>query len=133
MYEWSEDLVTGVEVVDNQHKKIIEKINNLLDLCEKGVDGAEIDSILDFLADYVTTHFMFEEKLMVQTTYPTYEEHKREHIEFLNMFLQMRRQYANWGISVAVVEEIKNKLVDWLLKHILGSDKTFAIYYRTYK
>lgn len=31
--EWTQDLVLGVEVIDTQHKKLIELINELAEVC----------------------------------------------------------------------------------------------------
>ena len=34
--EFDESLVTGNEMIDGQHKELIEKINKLMDCCEQG-------------------------------------------------------------------------------------------------
>ena len=41
--EFDETLVTGNEMIDGQHKELIDKINKLLDSCEVGNDKLTAD------------------------------------------------------------------------------------------
>ena len=50
--EFDENLVTGNEMIDSQHKELIDKINKLLDSCEVGNDKVVAIKTLDYLADY---------------------------------------------------------------------------------
>ena len=58
--EFDENLVTGNEMIDSQHKELIEKINKLLDSCEVGNDKVVAIKTLDYLADY--KNFILEKK-----------------------------------------------------------------------
>ena len=55
--EFDETLVTGNEMIDGQHKELIDKINKLLDSCEVGNDKLTAIKTLDYLADYTEFHF----------------------------------------------------------------------------
>ena len=55
--EFDENLVTGNEMIDSQHKELIDKINKLLDSCEVGNDKVVAIKTLDYLADYTEFHF----------------------------------------------------------------------------
>ena len=61
--EFDESLVTGNEMIDSQHKELIDKINKLLDSCETSKDKLVAVKTLDYLADYTEFHFGEEEKL----------------------------------------------------------------------
>ena len=61
--EFDESLVTGNEMIDSQHKELIDKINKLLDSCETSKDKVVSVKTLDYLADYTEFHFGEEEKL----------------------------------------------------------------------
>lgn len=50
--EFTENLATGNEMIDSQHKELIQKINDLLDSCEKSSDKVVAIKTLDFLSDY---------------------------------------------------------------------------------
>ena len=43
--EFTENLATGNEMIDSQHKELIQKINDLLDSCEKSSDKVVAISI----------------------------------------------------------------------------------------
>ncbi|MBT4863320.1 MAG: bacteriohemerythrin, partial [Gammaproteobacteria bacterium] len=80
--EWTRDLDTGIQVIDNQHKRIVEYINKLDDA---GVtsDKEQISGVLTELVDYTLSHFTFEESLMEEAGYPFVRGHKRVHQLFV--------------------------------------------------
>ena len=96
--EFDETLVTGNEMIDGQHKELIDKINKLLDSCEVGNDKLTAIKTLEYLADYTDFHFGEEEKLQESIAYPGIEQHKKEHKKLLK-----------------VVEELHEMLEDCLL------------------
>ena len=59
--EFDESLVTGNEMIDSQHKELIDKINKLLDSCETSKSKLVAVKTLDYLADYTEFHFGEEE------------------------------------------------------------------------
>lgn len=40
--EWTDELATGVNKIDNQHKELFKRINNLLDACNQGKGKDEV-------------------------------------------------------------------------------------------
>ena len=80
--KWSEDLSVGVELIDEQHKEMFNRINRLLRAIGE-IGGAEqVVATADFLQDYVVQHFAAEEEQMVLHEYPGLASHK-EHKELL--------------------------------------------------
>ena len=75
--EFDESLVTGNEMIDSQHKELIDKINKLLDSCETSKDKLVAVKTLDYLADYTEFHFGEEEKLQESITYPGVDKTQR--------------------------------------------------------
>ena len=61
--EFDETLVTGNEMIDGQHKELIERINQLLESCEDGQGKVKAIKMLDYLLDYTEFHFSAEEKI----------------------------------------------------------------------
>ena len=55
--EFTENLVTGNEMIDSQHKELIEKINGLMKSCETHAELAVAVKTLNYLADYTEFHF----------------------------------------------------------------------------
>ena len=52
--EFDESLVTGNEMIDSQHKELIDKINKLLDSCETSKDKVVSVKTLDYLASDIS-------------------------------------------------------------------------------
>ena len=55
--EFSDNLVTGNEMIDSQHKELIEKINGLERSCETNAELSVAVKMLNYLADYTDFHF----------------------------------------------------------------------------
>ncbi|MEW8014522.1 MAG: bacteriohemerythrin [Candidatus Sedimenticola endophacoides] len=74
--EWSNSLDTGISVIDEQHKRIVDYINELHD-AQQTLDKRRVGEVIDELVDYTVSHFAFEESLMEQAGYPFLEAHKQ--------------------------------------------------------
>ena len=127
--EFDESLVTGNEMIDSQHKELIDKINKLLDSCETSKDKVVSVKTLDYLADYTEFHFGEEEKLQEEIQYPGIEEHKKQHVILKNtvedLFHMLEEEE---GPSPAFVEQLNNKVMEWLYNHIKTFDRSVAEY-----
>ena len=88
--EFDNSLVTGDEVIDEQHKEWIDRINQLLGGCEECGCGGKVEAIkmLDYMADYADFHFSEEEKLQEEVAYPAINEHKAKHEELISDFIK---------------------------------------------
>lgn len=62
---YDDSLSTGVRSIDDQHKELFDKINNLLAACREGKGKEEVAKVMKFLSDYVIDHFGTEEGYMV--------------------------------------------------------------------
>lgn len=129
--EWREALATGNVDIDNQHKELFRRFNNLLDSCQRGEGKEEVFNMLLFLGDYVRTHFAAEEKLQIQHSYPGYRAHKEEHDRFIDDFRKLEDQLRSEGSTFVLVIQTNQTIVDWLIRHISGTDKELANYLRT--
>ena len=120
--EWNDELDIGIEVIDKQHKRIVQYINNLDDIVDHP-DRAKLAGVLNELVDYTLSHFTFEESLMEEAKYPFINAHKRIHLLFvkrMNQYLQ--RFKAGEDITV----ELLNTLKAWLINHIKSDDNDYA-------
>jgi hemerythrin len=100
---------------------------------KSGNKEQEIFKMLDFLADYVITHFRDEERLQLRSGYPKYQEHCQLHKEFLNDVTKMRADLEKSGFTVATGALISSTLVAWLTLHIRKVDKEVGMYIRSMK
>jgi hemerythrin len=119
---WSSDLDTGIEVIDKQHQRIIDYLNELNTANDSG-DRAATIHVLNELVDYTLTHFAFEEDLQERANYPFIKAHKRVHEIFTKRVAEFQKRAAA-GENVA--PELLSMLKIWLVNHIKGDDADYA-------
>ena len=127
---FDETLITGNDMIDTQHKELIERINKLLILCEndKPAKREAIDT-LDYLSDYTEFHFGEEEKLQEKVGYPELKEHNKKHDELRETVKALHEMLEEEeGPSDAFVQQVNEKVAEWLFKHIRGFDRSVAEY-----
>lgn len=119
---WSSDLETGIEVIDTQHKRIVDYLNELNAANDNG-DTDVTNRVLNQLVDYTLTHFAFEEELQAKANYPFLKAHKRVHDIFTRRVAEFQQRAAA-GENVA--PEVLSMLKIWLINHIKGDDADYA-------
>lgn len=62
-WSWDQSLSVGVDVIDGQHQRIVDYINDL-HLAKQEQNRDKVSAILTALVDYTRTHFVFEEDIM---------------------------------------------------------------------
>lgn len=128
---WSDDLATGVGVIDSQHKELFRRINSLLEACNIGKGKEEVNTVIKFLEDYVVTHFSEEERHMINFKYPDYDHHKSEHLKFGENFSKLKDHLQTDGIGLTAVIMTNQLVVDWLRNHIRRIDKDLGSFLKT--
>ncbi|RDI97201.1 bacteriohemerythrin [Dyella solisilvae] len=120
--EWREDLNTGIEVIDNQHRRIV-AIANALQEARENHDRQAVGEVLEELVDYTLSHFTFEEALMEDAGYEFDRAHKRLH----EIFVAHIRQYqTRFQAGEDVADELKRMLSRWLFQHIRNDDQAYV-------
>ncbi|MFC2152955.1 bacteriohemerythrin [Bacteroidota bacterium] len=126
LIKWSEEYSVGIDEIDNQHKALVIMINELFNLISQGKSKSKLEEIFNHLTDYTKKHFTAEEKMMTNFAYPQYNEHIEEHKKFIAKLDTFRLDLNNGKITLSL--ELLNFLKDWLLNHILISDKKYNPY-----
>lgn len=130
-YQLTNDLKTGNDLIDREHKELIDAINALLDSCGRGQGRNELEKTAKFLQSYTTKHFSDEEQLQRQGHYPDYPQHKKYHEAFKKTVADIVSRLSANGPTVALVGEINSALAGWLINHIKREDKKLAAYLKT--
>lgn len=123
---FTSDIETGNEKIDQEHKELIEKINDLLTACSSGKGRGELENTVNFLKSYTNTHFANEEALQKAAKYPEYFEHKKYHMTFIRTVDDIARRLKKEGPTIPLVGEINQKIGSWLVMHIKTEDKKLA-------
>lgn len=79
LIKWNAFYSVNVEEIDNQHKKLIDLINQLYDAMKAGKGTEVLSTVLTELVEYTAYHFETEERLFLQQGYAEYEAHKVIH------------------------------------------------------
>lgn len=119
---WTDDLDTGIDVIDGQHRRIVDYINKLRDAHERG-DRALLGAAIEETVDYTLSHFGFEEALMEDAGYEFLRPHKRVHELFTKRVAEYQLRFK---AGEDVSEEMLSLLSRWLFSHIRSDDASFA-------
>jgi len=129
--KWIDDLSVGIELIDDQHKQLIEHLNNLTRAVEQHQGSFKIPDTLGFLIDYTDFHFSMEERNMEAYGYPDFEAHKAKHDEFKAILADMESEFRDDGPTAILAESIDTLLVSWLLKHIRVLDVELGAFFES--
>ena len=119
---WIPEYNTGIEVIDEQHRRILDYINEI-DSIGANTDRARIRSILNNIIDYTQSHFTFEESLQEEAGYKYRVPHKRVHDLFIKKIESYRDRYEQ---GHAIESELHDILSKWLINHIQHDDADYV-------
>lgn len=129
--KWSNTLSVNNESIDNQHKQLINEINNFLNAMIQGNGESTIESILKRLENYVIEHFRDEEEFMESINYSDVNQHKKIHMAFIEKLNELADNYKKNGASAKLASIIQNEVAKWLIDHISIEDKKYMNLYST--
>ena len=119
---WTSNLDTGIEVIDGQHKRIVDYINQLHD-ARLTENRKIIQKVIDDMVDYTISHFGFEETLIEDAGYEFTRPHKRVHELFIKRVNEYKQRF---DAGENVTEELHSLLSRWLFNHILNDDAAYV-------
>ena len=125
MLWWEESLKTGFERIDKQHKEIFARAEEMMSV-DENTSATRIREMLNFLIDYVLTHFSEEERQMQQSGYPGFEKHKEHHALFVKKLYAVINLINKTGAKENSLLEFKLLIVEWLAAHINECDRKFV-------
>ena len=125
LIEWSDEYSVGLEMFDNEHKKLIAIINTLHDSFERGMDRTITDHALEELVEYTVLHFRHEEMYFDDWDYPDKASHCVAHQELRQQVQEYHASIRARG-SIEMALDLITFLRFWLLGHIMSEDKKFC-------
>src|SRR5574343_1790690 len=119
---WDSKLDTGVDVIDHQHRRIVDYINDL-EIAKAMGDKAKVTDVIEQLIDYTQSHFGFEEEMMAEAGYKFIKPHKKVHELFIKRVSEFTLRSAK---GEDIVDELHTMLSKWLINHIANEDRDYA-------
>ena len=120
---WDASFSVGVDELDDQHKQLINMINQLKDIKNISVGSESISTTLAEMTKYMDYHFKAEEKYLIDSGYPDFLSHSKQHNEFMEKTMEFCQDTIDRKEDVP--EKIHSYLMLWLTNHILKSDMKY--------
>ncbi|HEY9164255.1 MAG TPA: bacteriohemerythrin [Magnetovibrio sp.] len=121
---WNNDLLVGIEQLDNDHRKLVSLVNEMSD---HALNSHQVDAVLDALIEYTQDHFAREETVMEACGYPMLLEHQTVHRNLAAKVTGLAKTWRN-SEDPEVMVELLDFLRGWLVKHIMETDKQITPY-----
>ncbi len=128
--EWTPSMETGIDVVDRQHRELVDQVNRLVEAMRAGKGRQVVGDILSFLGRYAVEHFQTEERIMERGGYPDLERHRQVHEAFKKDFGALAAEYDRSPTKLSLTIEVQRRVMEWLRDHVLKMDKKAAEYLR---
>ncbi len=128
---WNDSLVTGVDEIDEQHRILVNSINEANTRLTENVSAEILDQITRDLLSYALYHFETEEELMQEFNYTEtcqedMENHLQQHRNFSSTVVSVREGLKTGKLITR--EDLLTFLNSWLINHILNTDKRLAAF-----
>jgi hemerythrin len=120
---WREQLSVGNDVIDNDHRHLIDIINRASDGLSKK-NRKELLVSLESLSRYSQAHFAREEKIALAAGYEQVPKLSESHQALLKQLDQIKHEVGEMGQdwSSETAERFASLLRNWLLDHVIKED-----------
>jgi hemerythrin len=118
---WKDFYSVGEPILDQQHRQIIEIINDLYDALQCEEEQRAIPPLLERIVQYTRNHFQYEERILREIGAPDFDRHKACHDRMTQDTIQRCGQ-----AGTVTGRELLQFLQQWWLSHIQSVDKQYA-------
>jgi hemerythrin len=129
---WKEKYKIGIPAIDEQHEELFRRVSDfVVSLRQEGDWQDKLEKVketMEFMKNYVVTHFNYEEAYQKQIQYPEYEEHCKIHKMFTEEINQYAERFEREGYTEELVQKLGGKLMAWLINHVAATDQQMANY-----
>jgi hemerythrin len=125
MYEFKEEYKTGIDFIDEQHRVLFEIADKTYNLLKNELITDKYDKIvtlIEELQQYAKFHFTSEEEYMKSINYKRMFTQKIAHDAFIKKINDIDFSKIDENQDQYIIS-ILQFLNDWLVEHILKSDK----------
>jgi hemerythrin len=122
---WNDNMTVGVKAMDDDHKQLVDIVNELTEGIVSGQELTAVGFILERLILCTKDHLTREERLLAQNGYPVKKQHHKEHDLLIKKVLIAQANFR-MGSTNVLADDVIAFLQDWLFGHIQGSDKEYG-------
>lgn len=118
--EWDESLSVGIDAIDEQHRYLVDLINDLYDVVSQKSGAREVARLIKATDAYAKVHFRSEEQMMQHHGYPGLHQQVQQHHAFE---AKIREFYEELHDNPLVAQfDVLSYLRNWLIHHIRVED-----------
>lgn len=128
-YTFTKQYLTGIELIDDEHRELFRIMNEVHDVISNDLLSDKYDEIvrlLEALSTYTKVHFKDEEEYMERIQYKGLEAQKAAHELFINRLDMLDLNDIDTH-QQDTLEEIMAFLSEWLINHILYMDRKISV------
>ncbi len=126
MLKFEPNMRVGIDVLDDQHKTLIDALNRLMDALWDGKGKEEVCNSIKFLIEYTIMHFAEEEAWMERYRFPELEGHILLHRQFVERVQGLAKACSEGRATSDLAITTFYDIWDWLKFHILNTDKRYG-------
>lgn len=127
-FVWSKEFETGSNAIDEQHKELFSRIDELSLAIYNGNARRNLHSMITFLERYIEEHFHTEEEIMEMAGYPHLSNHRQIHKEFNKMFEGFKLDFQKKGGDSYLAIHLDKEIRKWWREHVLNEDMRYVPY-----
>lgn len=131
--QWRDELATGFESIDNDHKKILAKLAELLSVRKSEDEDFDVCAAIEALENYVFKHFQEEEKLMLDSKYPEAYSVIAEHSKLKEYLASIKQDIQEKGSDPEMIEVSSQLLASSIVEHIESCDCPLMAYLKVFR
>ncbi len=132
---WKPKYQLGVPQIDDQHQELFQRVTDFVETLRQPIAWeAKVDKVnetLNFMKDYVVTHFHDEEAYQRDIGYPNFDAHRKIHHDMVAYVVAFGQQYEKEGYQEQFMQQFAGKLLAWLINHVAAEDQQIAAYAKT--
>lgn len=131
-YIFSDEYLTGIKLIDDEHRQLFALVNEVHALVNDVLIFDKYDEIMRILTElknYTEMHFQDEENYMEKINYPDLEAQRRAHNTFIERLVDINFEELDEldHHQQEYLQSVLDFLAKWLINHILKMDKLIGV------
>jgi len=128
LIQWGPKYFIGLKEIDDQHKVLVDLINEVYRNYGKGSNKKTTIKVLEELVNYTVFHFGNEENYFKKFGYKDVANHVSQHNAFVDKIKKISTEFKNGDASISI--DLVDFLKDWLINHILKTDTKYVSFFK---
>lgn len=126
---WNNKFSVGVETLDNQHRALVNALNQLHAAAMRGKASEVAGPLIRQIGSIAHEHFAAEARLMESIRFPGLAAHRAKHAELSVKFRELVARHEKGDTTVYT--QMLYFMRDWQTRHMQTDDQQYVDWMRT--